>query len=65
MELKRLVDDEQDNNNKRKNIALKATNIKDIESEDGGCQSEINKYQKLVLQKFKEFSSHKKPISCF
>lgn len=49
MELKRLVDDEDADKKKRKSIALKDTNIKDMEDED--CESEINKYMKLMCSK--------------
>lgn len=50
------------NKKKRKNIALKATNIEDMESEDEGCQSEINKFMKLMFKKFKEFLNMKKKL---
>lgn len=58
--MKRLAADEEDNKNHRKSIALKSTNIEDMESEDEECQCEINKFMKLMFQKFKELLRHKK-----
>lgn len=62
-ELMRLADNEEDNKNNRKIIVLKATNIKDMESEDEDCQSEINKFVRSVFQKFKQFLLHEKQTS--
>lgn len=63
MELKRIVDDEEDNKKNRKIIVLKATNIKDMESNDEDCQSEINKFMRFMFQTFKEFLRHEKQTS--
>ena len=60
IKLKRLVDDEEDNKKKMKNITLKATSIEDMESEDEDSESEINKFVMLMFQKLKEFLRHKK-----
>lgn len=62
MELKRLTDNEEGVKKKKKKKinALKSTNIKDIESEDEVCQSKIDKYMKLMFQKFKEFLRQEK-----
>lgn len=65
MGLKRLADDEDNEKKKRKTIELKATNIKNMESEDEDRQSKIKKYMKPMFQKLKEFLRHEKQISSF
>lgn len=62
MKQKILVDDEECDKKKKKNIALKVTNIKNIESHDAGCQRKSNKNMKLMFQKFKEFLRHKNKV---
>lgn len=56
MELKSLVDDEEDNKKKWKIISLKATDTEDMKSED----EHYNKFVKLMFKKFKEFIRHEK-----
>lgn len=57
MELKRLVNDKEDEKKKKKNIALIVTKIKDIESEDKYCPSKSNEF---MFHKFKEILKHEK-----
>lgn len=62
MEMKRFANDNEGDKNKKKIIAIKTTNIKDMESDDEDCQSEINKYMKLMFKKFKESLRHTQKI---
>lgn len=49
MGLKRLANDEQDDKKKRKNVALKVTNIEDMESEDENCLVRLINSRSLCL----------------
>lgn len=57
MELKRLVKNEKCDK-KKKNIALKATDVKDVELEDVDLQSESDEYMNLTFHKFNLFLRH-------
>ena len=65
MVLKRLDDDKEGDNNKKKSLALKFKNIKDMELEDEDCQSKSNKNMELMFRKFKEFLRHAKKLQSF
>lgn len=44
----------------KKKIALKFTNVKDIELKDEDYQSDSDEHMDLMFQKFKKFLRHKK-----
>lgn len=55
MQLNRLADDKEYD---KKHIAVKATNVNDMELEDKECQSKTNENE-FMLRKFKEFLKQK------
>ena len=53
-------DDNEEGDKKTKILALKVTNVKDMESENKDCQSESDEDINLMFLKFSKFLRHEK-----